>query len=365
MSHFTVVVRVSEKVLQRHNNDLKAALSEMLEPYNEQGNDRRYQEFEDVEEEYREKYATETCRCVQSPNGEIFDAYDRTFKNPRYKIFGSMAEREAEPEYKYPTDYRKVDVPFKQRYRTFDQFMTAYAGYQRKDPEKGRYGYWRNPNAKWDWWVIGGRWKGFFPVRPGIEPRVGESGAFRNDARPGRSDIVRVQELDLDTIARETRESAERFFLDYRWYVDHPNGPPPPGQEDNKLFEWDTRDRALHLGLLRVEQGPAQARDAGERAISWSGKNLDPKDERLRWTDIATVFDDKDEFLRRYIDCFNPIASYAALDADGWHAPGEMGWFGCSDATPESVVQFKKTFVERFIRSALPTDTLVGVDCHI
>lgn len=27
--------------------------------------------------------------------------------------------------------------------------------------ENGRWGYWHNPNAKWDWsWVVGGRWSG-------------------------------------------------------------------------------------------------------------------------------------------------------------------------------------------------------------
>lgn len=27
------------------------------------------------------------------------------------------------------------------------------------DPETKKHGYWQNPNAKWDWWVVGGRWR--------------------------------------------------------------------------------------------------------------------------------------------------------------------------------------------------------------
>lgn len=30
------------------------------------------------------------------------------------------------------------------------------------DPVMGKRGYWQNPNAKWDWYQIGGRWSGYF-----------------------------------------------------------------------------------------------------------------------------------------------------------------------------------------------------------
>ncbi|AOQ24615.1 hypothetical protein MTAT_19600 [Moorella thermoacetica] len=36
------------------------------------------------------------------------------------------------------------------------QFARDYYGYEEHE---GKFGYWQNPNAKWDWWQIGGRWK--------------------------------------------------------------------------------------------------------------------------------------------------------------------------------------------------------------
>lgn len=37
------------------------------------------------------------------------------------------------------------------------QFARDYYGYEEHE---GKFGYWQNSNAKWDWWEIGGRWKG-------------------------------------------------------------------------------------------------------------------------------------------------------------------------------------------------------------
>src|SRR5579859_6601454 len=35
------------------------------------------------------------------------------------------------------------------------------------DPETGKKGYWENPNRKWDWYSLGGRWAGFFLLKNG------------------------------------------------------------------------------------------------------------------------------------------------------------------------------------------------------
>ena len=35
-----------------------------------------------------------------------------------------------------------------------------------KDEDDG-HEYYNNPNAKWDWWVVGGRWDEAMPVKSG------------------------------------------------------------------------------------------------------------------------------------------------------------------------------------------------------
>jgi hypothetical protein len=62
---------------------------------------------------------------------------------------------------------RKIKPPkrisHKTRYTTFEEFAERW--YKRKPNENGKYGYWHNPNAKWDWYELGGRWTGFFKLK--------------------------------------------------------------------------------------------------------------------------------------------------------------------------------------------------------
>ena len=52
-------------------------------------------------------------------------------------------------------------------YPSFDDFMVEYGEYTSRDEETGKYGYWENPNAKWDWYSIGGRWSGSLLLKSG------------------------------------------------------------------------------------------------------------------------------------------------------------------------------------------------------
>lgn len=52
-------------------------------------------------------------------------------------------------------EYELVEVPYKELYATLKDY--AEDGYD-FDEEKQEYGYWENPNVKWDWWQFGGRY---------------------------------------------------------------------------------------------------------------------------------------------------------------------------------------------------------------
>lgn len=48
--------------------------------------------------------------------------------------------------------------------KTFAQYMQDWHGYEL---HLGKWGRWTNPNKKWDWWVIGGRWGGLLKTKTG------------------------------------------------------------------------------------------------------------------------------------------------------------------------------------------------------
>lgn len=41
-----------------------------------------------------------------------------------------------------------------------------WGDYQEHPEQPGRFGYWNNPNAKWDWFSVGGRWSGLLKLKP-------------------------------------------------------------------------------------------------------------------------------------------------------------------------------------------------------
>ncbi len=59
--------------------------------------------------------------------------------------------------------YSSMDENKKAKYPTFDDYVTNYWAANKHEK---RYGYFYNPNSQWDWYQIGGRWAGFFLMKP-------------------------------------------------------------------------------------------------------------------------------------------------------------------------------------------------------
>lgn len=319
MSHATVLVKIQKPAVVNMTS-VQEALDKVMAPYNEQpGDGSPYLTFE---EQDLSEYETGAMTKVQMPNGDRVDTWD---------------ERVA---HSVPEGCREIEVPFKEIYPNLAAFAEKYHGY---DEHEGKYGFWSNANAKWDWFQIGGRWRGFFPLKPNAVLRVDKPGVFDNEAEPDKGDIVSFDEIDFEAVATQTNEDAEKFWDEWQAWLKNPTS------------DWDgPRSRALHMGLLHVVQGPAEG-------ISWA-VFCRPEDERRTWTDVPKIITEK-EFFETYTCCFNPIVAFAVLDKDGWHEAGKLGWFGSSSDTPETYVEFRRTFMEKFIKD--DGALYVVVDYHI
>ena len=151
MSHFTVLVIGNEP-------------EEQLKPFQENNCDdcpEEYLEFNDTTQEHKESYAKDFTEVVEYPDGAMVSTYDDRFKNPNYNFMGGR-NKETNPEYIYL--YPVIEVPVNVLYKTFEEYMTDYCG-ERFHKDQNAWGYWENPNAKWDWHQLGGRWCGFFKLK--------------------------------------------------------------------------------------------------------------------------------------------------------------------------------------------------------
>lgn len=286
MGHFTVAV-ISKDPRNVHR---------MLAPYQENNIGdcpEEYLEFYDIEIEERRKYESDEPQlsCIKGPDGALYSPFSSQFM---------VKDEKGVYMPKCPPGYERVEVPYKEVYKTFEEYMEECCGY-RKDEKTGRYGYWENPNATWDWYEIGGRWQGALLVREDCSSMVGKKSFLgsHNDelgqAPKGykwvdSAKIEDVQWLAMQDILRKTREKT-----------------------------WDEVISKADMS------NPLEAALYG------------------RYQSMK-----KEEYINQDI-CF---VTYAVIMPDGkWHQSDNNDW--------------DKKYFERFIKNTNPEYYITIVDCHI
>lgn len=257
-------------------------------------------------------------------NGKmLFSKYDKRAEKFWHGDGIGISSRD---EFFMPDGHEVRDVPKSQVYDSLEQYLRDWEGYSDENFNNGEVGRYTNPNAKWDWWVIGGRWSGFLNLRGG-----------------GRSDSAMKKDIDLDGMRNAKQTEAE-----------------------------DNYDKAL-----RVLSGAGAPLDW----ISWEDmREIEASidDARNKYKDqpsvaaLRSVFDspffevdqflcDREDYIRQARD--NAISTYAVVVDGKWHSKGEMGWFGFSNDDKE---QSEWSAEINNMLDGLPDDTLITiVDCHI
>lgn len=100
-------------------------------------------------------------------------------------------------------------------------FMKRYGGFTAN--ENGDYGYFTNPDSKWDWYRMGGRWRGYFKLKKGKTGIVGEeAGLDKSDSRiwPNGVDQARKCDIDFDAMFKKRPNDTATFAVlaNGKWY---------------------------------------------------------------------------------------------------------------------------------------------------
>lgn len=351
MSHFTVLVPASDenelfqKLLPYYEYGCSAERDELVKPW---------LKFNDVEEEYRQNYATETVTRVKMPDGRLLARYDDEFRVPG--SFGLSFG--ADPSHKVPEHLEQVEIPVSQIYPTFEAYVTEYAGY-RKDEETGKYGYWHNPNAKWDWYSVGGRWTGLLKLKEMTIEAVLASGS----GEPGlmtepNSDLARCDFTLAGLVDWEgmQQEQTDRAMTDYRAY---------------HLVKAKVAEMPLSAAVL-----DAASEDYHSESVrgEWIRRDFSSVEQFARyrmlvrelrsehgvWVNDESKFSLPEEEYRK----LNHVKAltFGFIDLEGkWNERGNMGWWAIvTDENPNYDEVFWK-----FVESLSDNQRVYVVDCHI
>lgn len=314
MSHFTVGVILENPKGDNYkfNKDLEMALAPFQE--NNMGDcPKEYLEFNSVTEEEKETYETGTTTKVKCSDGKLVSPYDDMFR-----VEGSIGIGTGTHKVPENAGFEIVEIPFKELYPTFEQYMKEYGDYE-LDEEMQDYGYWKNPNAKWDWWQVGGRWRDQLLVK-------GE-----NYVRGDRSLLYRSE----DNKAPDG----------YTWA----SGGIIKDIDFDKMLEVnDSYNKAIRFWELVVEKQPLK--DGEEKPFNlWNKK----------------YYIDKYGTKENYAHHESTYNTYALLVDGQWISKADMGWFGIDNSTKEKTDAYLEKFKEIMSAEENQDKLFVVVDCHI
>jgi hypothetical protein len=345
MSHYIVVLATKTGTQEE--------VDEILAPYNENIDEtnREFGEFEDIEDDRLVQYETETTKGYRLKDGRVIAQYDKSLKNPNYNWTLSWKDRESIPEYLPPyTGAELEDIPFKELHSDFESFMDEWGGAGERDSLTNRYGYWRNPNAKWDWYSIGGRWSGYFQLHNDAEGELGESGAFGNEPVENGVDIVLKKNIDFTKKYSKYFDQYTKRYELARSIVGTLGESFISWKEARELYANDIESARNHYNTQPAIQA---LRKDTSKEFGW----IDAEEEEMLIRSINSV---------EYADIHAKasIVPYAILDENGWHSRSEMGWFGVSYDEKMSEDEWRTKGYD--LLTSYPDDTfLVAVDCHI
>jgi hypothetical protein len=153
MSHYSLLV-VGENIKKQ------------LEPFEESPKKKKYIQFK--VEAPKKKFRQNAITIIKSLEGRdevLKEKYEKLFKNKNYtRIFRSW-----------------------------------YGGFKNK---KGDWGYTHNPNAKWDWYEVGGRWQGLLILKG--------SGVL--------SDSLTKKDIDFEEMKRQDKLTIFAVLKNGEWF---------------------------------------------------------------------------------------------------------------------------------------------------
>lgn len=313
MSHFTVLV-IGDDV------------EKQLQPYHEYectGIEDEYVVDVNKDDEVKEYLEREIFVGPRKDNGQVDYQYyeERAIEN--------LSEWEKMTQLEYFQSQGKTS-------EEIDEEVSEWHGFKKK--EDGSWYRKTNPNSKWDWWVVGGRWAGFFKMKPDGEGEAGSSGFFGAPARTGYVDVVKKKDIDFDAMFKETVEKAEKEY-DGVYNV--------------------IKDLPVAESWKSVRERFEKIDDA--REFYHKQERVEALRKHDTWAELDEFQIDRETYIERQKN--RTLSTYAIVKDSKWYAKGEMGWWAVSTNEVEQDDWNKK--VMELIES-VPDDTLFTlVDCHI
>lgn len=223
-----------------------------------------------------------------------------------------------------PNHIKYITKTFPEKLKWTDEqcYTEALSDYEAEDimPDgsvKSTY----NPNSKWDWWQVGGRWAGYLYVKEDSQGSLGEKSWTWGEESPYECDHKGLKKVDCarikDLVFPDTEKQAKDAARFWELYIE---GAPALTDHDNELIKFVWYKPEYYTEHYKTKEN--------------------------------------------YVRACSTFTTYAAVTKDGqWHEQGQMGWFGMSFDDDE--VGWADSYYKLIFENADEDDYITIVDCHI
>lgn len=326
-------------------------LTRILQPWHEYectGIDDEYVVDVDVTDRVEEEWNSPQ-KMLKLADGSIHSLYDEMFYigEPKDEYDARMDRKS----FVMPTGAVEIEIPQHEKSalkgETKIEFAEEYGEWKFRD---GKFWDHTNPNAKWDWWSIGGRYSGRLQVLNGAESRTGKrSWTNKNETITG---VDQAQQKNLNIAAMLADRQKERR----EWAEDCCT------KAERTMDELDIACRlgpVSHAEWMKLEEPRPRGGEHNDWVKAHGGE----------WEILATFsracfeLPDVPEGMTvtEWIEAAPTVSAWAVVHDGQWIESASMGWWGMSsDDKPDWDQIFNKIW-----DSIGPDQWISFVDCHI
>lgn len=278
-----------------------------------------------------------------------FHEYECTGIEDEYVKFVEAEENLEEKFEKYKKE--KEEAGETCSYDTVEDYAKDWYGYYKN--EEGKWGRKTNPNAKWDWWQLGGRWSGeFFILKHGaVGGIVGQPGVFGNKTG---IDSIKLKDVDWEAMRKRGEDQAKEYWEKLEKAFDGEIPIPKVAwmqmHELDEYKDWDIEKKRefYHAQPEVVKQNEVSKKQEYRDLFGWG-------------FDLNSFACGKEEYIRKRGE--SALSTFALVANGKWYERGEMGWFACVSNEKD-----EESWHDEFssIIAQCDEDEQVSlVDCHI
>jgi len=235
--------------------------------------------------------------------------------------------------------------------RGFLEFEESEENLEKVDEETGKYGYWENPMAKWDYHVRGGRYDNCLKLK---------KGGYANQALK--------KDIDFKGIENEAENEGLNYYDLVSSYVDlSVKGKTLSFDECKDKDEFWDQPFVKRFAKMNSFKKSDYKSESDYFQLIWMGadniyelsKGREDYIERCKKSSFSAF-----AFVRKaQPNALSNDKNKEIYHGSEWIDRGEMGWWGC--VSKEKEIQEWEAIVKKVMKETSENELITVLDCHI